>query len=260
MAHAPGSFCWFELATTDQDGAKRFYQTLFGWNVQDSPMGPNELYSMFTLGGADVGAAYTMRKEQRDQGVPPNWLVYVAVTDAELIAERAATLGGMVLSAAFKVGEFGRMAVLQDPTGAVFAVWEAKEHAGTGTTGRVENTMCWADLYTTDQDRAAAFYSDLFGWKMVSGRELLAASPGDYYHIANGRDLIGGIMPATSQNPEAPPHWLVYVAVPDCAGTEAHARSLGANVYASTFSVGAEGSVAILADPQGAVFGIHQQG
>jgi predicted enzyme related to lactoylglutathione lyase len=169
-----------------------------------------------------------------------------------------ASLGGTVLMAPFDVEDFGRMAVLQDPTGATFAIWEAKKHAGTGFTGRVDNTICWADLSTPDQDRAASFYTELFGWRMVGGADMTPATPGDYYHIANGQALIGGIGPANQRDPSAPPHWLIYVAVADCRATETLASSLGAQVYASTFPVGADGWVAILSDPQGAAFGIHQ--
>ena len=75
--HPAGSFCWVELATTDQNAAKTFYTSLFGWAVEDSPMGPDDFYSMFKLSGRNTGAAYTMRKEQRAQGVPPNWMLYI---------------------------------------------------------------------------------------------------------------------------------------------------------------------------------------
>jgi len=60
-----GSFCWFELGTNNQPAAVAFYQKLFGWTVQDSPMGPGEVYSMFKLNGEDAAAAFTLRPEQR---------------------------------------------------------------------------------------------------------------------------------------------------------------------------------------------------
>jgi len=88
--HPVGSFCWFELATTDQAGAKKFYTALLGWDVNDSPIGPDDFYSMFKLSGRDAGAAYTMRKEQRAQGVPPHWMVYVAVANADDAVSKAA--------------------------------------------------------------------------------------------------------------------------------------------------------------------------
>ena len=259
MAHPPGSLCWFELATTDQPAAKQFYQSLFGWETVDSPMGPDDVYTMLRLGGQDVGALYTMRPEQRAQGMPPNWLVYVAVADADATAAQARALGGRVHAEPFDVMEHGRMAVLADPTGATFAIWQARQHAGTGVTGRVDRAICWADLSTPDQEKAAAFYTALFGWKMVADKDMTPASPGDYFHIASGQDLIGGISPSAAHPSGTPAYWLVYVAVPNCRETETQAANLGAQVHASTFPIGENGFVAVLADPQGAVFGIHQQ-
>jgi predicted enzyme related to lactoylglutathione lyase len=258
MVHPHGSFCWFELATSDQAGAKHFYQTLFGWEAEDSPMGPNEFYTIFRLGGRDVAAAYTLRAEQRAQGVPPHWMIYVAVDDADACAARVTELGGTVFAPPFEVADYGRMAVLQDPTGAWFSIWQARKHAGTGVTGRVDHSFCWADLSTPDQEQAAAFYGELFGWRMVAGKELTPAVPGDYFHIANGTELIGGIGPVGQRDPNTPPHWLIYAAVPDCRDAEGRAATLGAEIHASTFPIGEEGSVAILADPQGAIFGLHQ--
>ena len=81
---------------------------------------------MYKLGGEDVGAAYTLRPDQRDQGVPPNWLVYIAVPNVDQAIARAELHGATLLSPAFDVMEYGRMAVLRDPQGAVFAIWQAE--------------------------------------------------------------------------------------------------------------------------------------
>src|SRR6516165_8951477 len=133
--HPPGAFCWIELATTDQNAAKSFYGSLFGWSVKDFPMDPDNFYSMFQLEGSDAAAAYTLRAEQRAQGVPPHWMLFVAVQSADDAASRAAELGATVLAPAFDVFDVGRMAVLQDPTGATFSVWQPKQHTGIGIAG-----------------------------------------------------------------------------------------------------------------------------
>src|SRR5262249_45633596 len=77
--YAPGSFCWFELGTTDQNAAKSFYKALFGWDAMDLPMGPNDVYSMFMLDGRAAGAGYTLMPEMRAMGIPPHWAIYIAV-------------------------------------------------------------------------------------------------------------------------------------------------------------------------------------
>ena len=87
--HAPGSFCWPELGTTDQNGAKKFYGSLFGWTFNDSPMGPGEIYTIFQLGGRACAALYTLRPDMLKQGVPPHWESYVAVTSADATAAGA---------------------------------------------------------------------------------------------------------------------------------------------------------------------------
>ncbi len=254
--HAPGSFCWFELATTDQKSATAFYRGLFGWDVADTPMGPGEVYSIFKINGRDVAAGYTMHKEQREQGVPPNWGIYVSVDDVDASAKKAADLGATLLAPPFDVMDAGRMAVIQDPTGAIFQIWQAKRSVGT-TIEHETHTVCWADLHTRDIARAAKFYNGLFGWKIVAGKDMSAPGPNDYGHIVNGEAFIGGVTPVEMQDPNAPPHWMIYVEVADCATAVTKAKSLGAQVYADTMAIGEFGGMAVLADPQGAVFALH---
>lgn len=256
--HTPGTFCWFELATTDQQAAKEFYHSLFGWASEDSPIGPNEFYTSFKLHHRDVAAGYTMRPEQRASGVPPNWMVYIAVANADQAALRITELGGKTMMAPFDVMEHGRMVVAEDPTGAMFSVWQPKKHAGTGLV-REHNTITWADLNTPDQSRAASFYSHLFGWKMSAGKDKGEPNPGDYYHIMAGHDFIGGIPGNEYRDPNAPPNWMIYVTVADCRATTHQAKSLGGRVYVEPTSIGGEGSFSIIADPQGAVIGLHQR-
>jgi predicted enzyme related to lactoylglutathione lyase len=252
--HAPGSFCWIELATTDQKAAKKFYQTLFGWQPNDMPMGPNDFYTMFRLEGRDAAAGYTLRPDQRSRGVPPHWLLYIAVESADSAVQRAAELGGQVLAPAFDVFEAGRMAVLQDPTGAAFSVWQAKQNTGIGISG-VDGTLCWVDLDTPDRDRAGAFYTGLFGWELGKEDEEPAHA---YWHIKNGEEFIGGMTPASHRNPNAPPHWLGYFLVSNCDASAAKAKEMGANLYLPPMTIEHVGRMSVIADPQGAVFAIFQ--
>jgi len=253
--HAPGSFCWVELGTTDQDAAKKFYAALFGWSADDSPMGPGEFYTIFKLQGRDAAAAYTLRPDQQAQGVPPHWMMYIAVENADAAAARATELGGKVVAPAFDVMEHGRMAVLQDPTGAVFCVWQPMKNTGLGISG-VDGTLCWADLSTPDVEAASKFYSALFGWTM-SGSETNEGGSG-YIHIKNGEDFIGGVPPASHRGPNTPPHWLPYIFVSNCASSVDKAKNLGASLYVKPMEMEGVGTMAVVADPQGAVFALFQ--
>lgn len=252
--HPTGAFCWMELATTDQNAAKTFYGSLFGWSSNDFPMGPNDFYTMFKLEGGDAGAAYTLRAEQRAQGVPPHWMLYIAVASADDAAKKAAELGGKVLGGPFDVFDVGRMAVVQDPTGAVFSLWQPGRHTGTTVTG-IDGTFCWADLMTTDAEKAKAFYSGLFGWNITPGEK----DPSGYLHIQNGKDFIGGIPPAQFRNPNVPPHWLLYFSVSDCDASAEKAKQLGGNLCLAPMSIENVGRMAVVGDPQGAVFAIFTE-
>jgi predicted enzyme related to lactoylglutathione lyase len=251
--HPAGSFCWIELATSDQNAAKSFYSSLFGWVVTDNPMGPDDFYTIFKIDGRDAAAGYTLRKEQRAQGVSPHWMVYVAVDSADQAAAKAAKAGGTVLAPAFDVVDVGRMAVVQDPTGAVLAVWQAKSHSGTGI-GHVNGTLCWADLSTPDPARAGKFYSDLFGWKLEKGDK----DPSGYLHIKNGEHFIGGIPAAVHRPPNAPAHWMIYFQVGDVAAATAKATKLGAKILMPPQDMEGVGTWSIIGDPQGAVFAIFK--
>jgi uncharacterized protein len=252
--HAPGSFCWIELATTDQKAAKSFYEALFGWQANDMPMGRDDFYSIFRLEGRDAAAGCTLRPEQRSRGVPPHWMLYIAVDSADAAAQRAAELGGQVLAPAFDVFDAGRMAVLQDPTGAAFCAWQAKQNTGIGI-GSVDGTLCWADLNTPDRDRAGAFYTGLFGWELGKEDEEPAHA---YWHIKNGGEFIGGMTPPSHRNPNAPPHWLAYFLVSDCDASAAKAGEMGALLYLPPTTFENVGRMSVIADPQGAVFAIFQ--
>jgi predicted enzyme related to lactoylglutathione lyase len=250
--HPAGSFCWVELATTDQKAAKTFYTSLFGWAVEDNPMGPDDFYSMFKLSGRDTGAAYSMRKEQRAQGVPPHWMVYIAVENADKSVAKAAQAGGTVLSPAFDVMDAGRMGVIQDPTGAIFSLWEPKRSQGITISG--DNSFCWADLSTPNSERAGKFYAELFGWQLMKDEK----DPSGYIHIKNGEHFIGGIPPAEHRNPNSPPHWLIYFQVADVQAATAKAGQLGGKVLMPVRQMENVGTWSIVSDPQGAVFSLFK--
>jgi uncharacterized protein len=251
--HTPGSFCWIELGTSDQAAAKNFYGKLFGWGANDFPMGPNEMYTMFQLHGRTVGAGYTLRAGQKSAGVPPHWMLYVAVDSADDAAARVRAAGGQVLMDPFDVFDAGRMGVMQDPTGAVFCVWQPKQNPGVELIHE-HGTFTWADLMTRDAEAASRFYAQVFGWKLEKGEK----DPSGYLHIKNGEEYIGGIPPAQHLSPQAPPHWLPYFEVDDCDAATSTAKEMGARAYVEPMTMENVGRWSVLADPQGAVFAAFQ--
>jgi predicted enzyme related to lactoylglutathione lyase len=242
-----------ELGTTDQNAAKKFYGDLFGWTANDAPIGPDQFYSMFQLNGKDAAAAYTLDKQKLSQGVPPHWMLYIATDNADASARRASELGANVLMQPFDVMDVGRMAVVQDPTGAIFALWQAKRHSGIGAKN-TDGAFCWADLSTPDVARAGEFYSKLFGWTLERSEN----DSSGYLHIKNGDEYVGGVQPVEYRNPNAPPHWLLYFETANCDRSIEKAKQNGAKVCFGPVSMENVGRFAVLADPQGAVFSVFE--
>jgi uncharacterized protein len=108
--HAPGSFCWIELATTDQNAAKPFYTQLFPWSILDQPMGPSGTYTLFQVDGQSAAAAYSMPQAMLAQNIPPHWDLYVSVESADETVKRSTELGGKTLNGPFDVMDYGRLA------------------------------------------------------------------------------------------------------------------------------------------------------
>lgn len=253
MKHPAGNFCWIELGTKDQAGAKVFYGQLFGWQFNDIPMG-EEMgdYTMLLLGGKEVGALYQLNEKQH-QGVPPHWMPYVAVESADEIAAKVEQLGGTGLCPPFDVAEHGRMFMLKDPTGATLSVWQAKGHHGVDLAG-APGTMCWCELATPDPERAGGFLSSLFGWSLKAG-----GADTNYTEFVNGRQAIGGMMPMVGDEWKGvPPHWMTYFAVGDCDATVKKALELGGQSCVLPTDIPNVGRFSVITDPQGAAFSVIQ--
>lgn len=251
--HQNGEFCWFELGTSDQQSAKRFYEALFGWSAKDNPMGPGFVYTIFQLEGRDCASAYTLMPDLLAKGIPPHWMIYVQVADTDAVTAKCVELGGTVASPSMDVMDFGRMAVLQDPTGAVVSVWQPKMHKGTLIDG-VPGTFCWGELSSRQPEKAVPFYEGLFGWKIKPGQ-----NPGDnYLHIQAREQMIGGVLPVEHRDPNVPSHWLSYFAVANCDASAAKAVELGGKVIFGPMTMEKVGRMAYVADPQGAMFALFQ--
>ena len=251
--YEPGTFCWVDVATTDPAGAKAFYAGLFGWEAEDTPAGEVGTYTMLRLSGDEVCGLYELDVGRREQGIPPHWFSYVSVEDADATAFRARELGGTVYGEAFDVLDSGRMAVIQDPTGAVLAAWQPLAHAGAS---RVNDPGCltWNELQSRDLETAAAFYAGLFGWEMEPIKEDRKLY---YVTIKNAGSSNGGIMPMTEQHGGAPSYWLAYFTVPSCDEAVARVRELGGGELTGPLDVPA-GRIAVVRDPQGAVFALFE--
>ena len=258
-SYEPGTFSWVELSTTDPDGAKAFYGKLFGWEAEDSPI-PEEagggVYTMCKLDGEDVAALQRQRPDQTAAGIPPNWFSYVTVADADATAERVKELGGAVHAGPFDVMDTGRMAVIADPTGAMFGAWQAGSSIGAT---RVNDPGCLTmnELSTNDVPRASEFYEGLFGWEIAA----LDTQGGPPYwsvrHDGAARGLNGGMRELAPEQAGVPPHWMPYFTVASADDAIATAKGSGGSLAFGPLDIPA-GRIAVLHDPQGAFFAIFE--
>jgi len=247
--YTAGTFSWTDLSTTDQDAAKTFYTELFGWEINDAPIGDGSYYSMASIGGKDVAAISTQPQQQRDAAVPPTWNSYITVQSADAALERAGQLGGTVHAPAFDVMDVGRMGVVQDPQGAFFMAWEPKSHIGAGLVN-APGALSWNELASTDMDGSGSFYTELFGWTLepMEGTEM------PYSVIMNtDRRSNGGIRPAMQNEPS---YWLVYFGTDDIDASSNKIEELGGTKMMGPMSISV-GQIAVAQDPQGAVFALY---
>ena len=244
--YEPGAFCWVDLSTSDADGAKTFYGGLLGWGFEDDEIPGGGLYTMCHVGG-DAVAAIVQQDEQLG-----HWNSYVSVVSADEAAAKAKQLGAKVFEEPFDVMEAGRMAVFADPSGAVFCVWQPRQDIGAR---RVNDPGCFClnQLNTHEPDRAAGFYTGLFGWEIQRN-----ADEPPYWGIENKGWLNGGMMKLPDEAQDTPPHWLVYFTAEDLDAAAGSIGELGGTVMVPPTSVPPEGRILVARDPQGAVFGLFE--
>ena len=181
--------------------------------------------------------------------MPPAWNSYITVADADATAAKAAELGASVHAPPFDVMDAGRMAVIQDPQGAWFLIWQPNQHLGAQLVN-APGALCWNELGSPDLDGSAAFYGGLFGWTTspMEGSEM------PYLVINNAGRSNGGIRPPMP--PGTPPFWMVYFATEDLDATLARVSELGGNVLMGNTDIGIA-RIAVAQDPQGAVFALY---
>jgi uncharacterized protein len=243
-SHAPGTFSWTDLSTSDPEAAKRFYGELFGWEYDDQPMPGDDVYSMAMGQGKQVAALFRAR-----EGMPTAWNSYVTVESADASAAKASQLGGTPMGEPFDVMVAGRMALIQDPTGAVLAVWEPRESIG-ATLVNVPGAITLNQLNTSDPQRAQEFYAGLFDWRFES----VGGGDQPYWGIYLGDRVNGGMMPLPP-DAGAPPHWLVYFGSESVDDDAGRIGELGGQVMVPPMDVPG-GRILVVQDPQGAVLGV----
>ena len=252
MADIPlGRFCWFDLMTPDPDSTSDFYGPVTGWGTMPYEDGP-EPYTMWANGETPIGGVVKLPPAVAAQGAPPHWMAYISTPDAKATAAKVEELGGGVLSET-DVPDVGRIVILQDPQGAVFAAFQpsgsAPGHDGPPDVGE----FSWHELATDDWEAAWSFYSTLFGWEETSRMDM--GEMGIYHMFGGGAHPLGGMY---DRPPEVPVSaWLHYIRVPDVHAAVEAVKARGGQVLNGPMEVPGGDVVAQCLDAQGAAFAVH---
>jgi len=251
-SYAQGAPSWADLATTDEAAALSFYSQLFGWTDEPevSPDG-SDVYHMQKLGDDNIVGISAQRPEEAAQGVPAHWNTYLAVDDVNATTAAVKDAGGSVIAEPMDVMDAGRMSVVQDPTGAMVALWQRNQHAGSTLVGE-PGTIGWQELMTRDPDRAAGFFATLLGVE-VNKEDM--GEMGSYTLLRAGGEDAAGISQITPEMGDLAPHWVAYFAVEDADAAVARVQSLGGRVLMPAMDI-PPGRFAFVADPQGAGFAV----
>ena len=246
VAHKP---VWTDLATSDAEAAREFYGKVFGWKVEVNPDPQYGGYALAKVGGKDVAGIGPKQMEE----APTAWTVYIGTQDADDTVKKAQAAGGNVIVPTMAVGDQGKMAIIQDPSGAMIGVWQSQNMTGAQLIDK-PNSMGWAELNSRGVDKAKPFYTKLFNWgeKTTPG----AGENPEYTEFQTGGQSIAGAMEMNPMVPaEVPSYWLVYFNVDNVDKAFKHVTDAGGKEMLAPQDMPG-GRFAIVSDPQGASFGL----
>jgi predicted enzyme related to lactoylglutathione lyase len=248
-SYDPGTPSWIELSgTPDIDGSAKFYAELFGWEMPELPNSA-ELggYRRAKLNGKDVGGVSPKMQDEQ----PCVWSTYISVESADATLGKVREAGGNVMFGPDDVMDLGKLGVFVDPTGAVCGVWEPGTFAGAEIVNE-NGSWGWNELNTRDVPAAREFYTAVFDWTV----DEMDMGERTYYMWKAGEEMRGGMIDPSGMAPdEAPNHWLIYFTVADADATVETAKANGGAVMVEPMDI-AVGRMAVIQDPQGAVFAI----
>jgi uncharacterized protein len=252
-AASPSSFVWYELHTPDAAQADKFYRPVLGWNTKDAGM-KDKKYTMLHAGEIPIGGFLEKPAQSFADGMKPSWMGYIGVSDVDSWCERLERAGGKIHRPSEDIPGVGRFAVVADPQGAIFVLFQPGDPSQTamlpapGTPGAVS----WHDLGARDWQSAFAFYSDLFGWEKANAIDM---GPAGVYQIFSLKGApIGGMM--TLENPKSAPGWLFYFNVDEIGAAVSRVKEQGGSITHGPSEVPGGLHIAHCLDTQGAAFGI----
>ncbi|MEU6377083.1 VOC family protein [Streptomyces sp. NPDC046909] len=243
-----GGPCWAEVGSPEMADAKRFYGELFGWRTETDERAEMGGYTIAYVGHLPVAGLVPLGAE----GQPVAWFVTFAVADLDVTVGKVESAGGSVVLEPGDVPGMGRFASVADPQGAGFHLWQAQGFEGAGLLNE-PGSLGWVELMSRQPERAVDFYTTVFGWSVNASEHYTQWG-------IDGADFGGMVRMDDKFPPEVPPHWLPYFAVADVDASAATATGAGGTVLMEPTTVTGELRIAVLRDPQGAMFGVYLAG
>ncbi|MBV8664592.1 MAG: VOC family protein [Hyphomicrobiales bacterium] len=248
-----GSFVWYEYLTRDAEAAAKFYGDVVGWKTRDAGM-VDFPYTLVAAGEDMVGGIMPMPESARAAGAGPFWLGYVGVPDVDAYAAKVIQAGGAIHRAPADIPRVGRFAVVADPHGAAFVLFQGeppedpRPPLGDDAIGNVG----WRELRAGDLDSAFAFYSSLFGWRKTQAMDMGAIGTYQMFAIEGGQG--GGMMTKSAETPA--PYWLFYFNVEAIDAAAERIQNGGGQIVQGPHEVPGGGWVVRAHDPQGGTFAL----
>jgi len=253
-----GSFIWYELMTTDPEGAGRFYSAVVpGWKFGDRIAAQIDYRMIGRSDGGNAGGVLKLEAEMLVHGAKPAWLGYVGVGNVDETVSAAEAHGGSVVMPAWDQPGVGRLAMIADPQGNPLYLMDpmppenAPEAQSDVFSANTPERVAWNELTTADPAAARAFYGELFGW--TSDEFMPMGEFGEYRFLAHKGETIGavcGTMPGGSAK------WRYYVRVPSISKAVDAVKANGGAVTMGPHEVPGGDHIIIGNDPQGAEFAL----
>jgi len=244
-----GKFVWRDLVTENPDAVKPFYAALFGWEFEEG-RALGAPYTLIKSDGQYIAGISKTRRQQPGQPVS-QWLSFMSVADVDRAVEQTRAAGGSVVAGPLDLPNIGRGAVVLDPDGAPLGLLRSRIGDPADTAAPALNRFLWTEHLSRDPQASADFYASLAGFEVrkveFGGRP--------YWVLVQGRERA-----ALLRNPIAVDHpiWLAYVRVADPAASAARAAQLGGRVLLAPRADLRNGTLALIADPTGAVMALQK--
>ncbi|MEM8923018.1 MAG: VOC family protein [Actinomycetota bacterium] len=258
------NFVWTDLSTYDRPAALRFYKRLFGWKAYDlgrgdaggdDPFGMSEVrYHVATIGPTAIAGIFDMPPFFAAIDMPSFWMSYLSVDHLDDVVERARAIEGAVVDVEPTPFGDGTMALIRDPLGAGFTVYEGPSIDGKGDGGRY-GQMVWNELITESIVAVEPFYREVVGVDLVE----VDGHGGARATIVNPSGVeIGAVQEVDESIRSDKVYWLPFFSVDTIAEFEKRLVAAGGRLLSTTDDPA--GGTAMAYDVGGAAFAVAETG